>query len=320
MPISKSIQKTVQAVRKAKKILVVAHISPDGDTIGCLLALGLSFLQMGKKVTLLSQDGVPTRFQFLPGSELVLSESNEKSDVAIAVDCGGIGRIGRIRPTFLKAKTKIQIDHHDFGEPFGDIQVVEEEASAVGEIIYDLVRALRVEMTPAIATCLLVSIIVDTGAFRFSNLRPKTFDILSKLLKTGVNLQNLIEESYWQRSRAEAKLSGYSLSKSEFSKDGRVAWCFVTQKEFKQFGANIPDVDNVADDLRSIEGVKIAALFRETPKKTFRVSLRSSHGINVALVAKRFGGGGHHNSAGCFVRALESEKKKVIQALQELVS
>src|SRR3989338_3159263 len=150
-----NISKAVQAIRKAKKIIVASHVNPDGDTIGCLLALGHTLILMGKKVILLSQDGVPARFQFLPGSELILSHTAETAAVSIAVDCGSERQLGLVRIPFFKSKTTIQIDHHDFGNAFGKIQVLEEEASAVGEIVFELIKALKIEITPAIATCLL---------------------------------------------------------------------------------------------------------------------------------------------------------------------
>lgn len=312
-----SIQKAVQAIHKAKKVIVASHVNPDGDTIGCLLALGLAFISMGKKVILLSQDGIPARFQFLPGSELILSHTSETADVSIAVDCGSERQLGLVRIPFFKSKTTIQIDHHDFGNAFGKIQVLEEEASAVGEIVYELIKALHVEMTANIATCILTSIIVDTGSFRFSNIRPKTFDITSRLIKSGIDLKYLIEESYWKKSRSMAKLSGLCISQAHFSEEGAIAWSTVYQRDFKRFKAKLSDVDSVADDLRAIEGVKIAAVFRETESKRFRVSLRSSYGINVAQVAKIFGGGGHHNAAGCLVSI--SQREKLLQELGALL-
>ncbi len=316
--LEESVKKATQAIHKAKKIIVASHVNPDGDTIGCLLALGLSLIAMGKKVILLSQDGVPSRFQFLPGSELILSHTTEKADLAIAVDCGSRRQLGAIQLPFFRAKVTMQIDHHDFGNAFGKIQVLEEDAAAVGEIVYELIQSLKVEVTSAIAICLLTSIIVDTGSFRFSNVRPKTFDICSKLIKKGIDIQHLIEEAYWRKTRSMARLSGYCTSQTHFSDDGQVAWATVYQRDFRRFGAKLSDVDAVADDLRSIEGVKIAVLFRETEKKNYRVSLRSSYGINVAKVAKLFGGGGHHNAAGCAVPV--SQKEKLLQAVEALVS
>ncbi|PIU39863.1 MAG: hypothetical protein COT00_04725 [Candidatus Omnitrophica bacterium CG07_land_8_20_14_0_80_50_8] len=315
-----NISKAIKVIRNANKIIVVSHVNPDGDTIGCLLALGHTFILMGKQVVLLCQDSVPPRFQFLPGSELILTDTHETADVSVAVDCGSVTQLGSLRASFFRSKSTVQIDHHDFGDSFGKIQLVEEEATAVGEIVYELIKVLKVEITPAIATCLLTSIIVDSGSFRFTNIRSKTFDICSRLVRKGVDMQRLIEESYWKKSRSVAKLSGYAMMNASFSASGVVAWSTVYQNDFKRFGAHISDVDAVADDLRSIEGVKIAVVFRETEKKKFRVSLRSKYGINIANVAKNFGGGGHHNSAGCAIRNSEKDKANLLKDLEALVS
>ncbi len=309
----------VEVLKTAKKVMVVSHLNPDGDTLGCMLALGLALMQKGKQVSLVCQDAVPTRYQFLPGSELVRSECREKVDVAVAVDCGGVRQLGTSKQAFFKARTTLQVDHHDFGDPFGKIQIVDPEASAVGEIIYHLIEALKVEITPAIATCLLTSIIVDTGAFRFSNIRAKTFEICAQLAKKGVDLQHLIEGCYWVKSRSMALLSSHAMLSAKFSKDGSIAWAMVSQAAIRRYGAGLSDADSVADDLRSIENVKIAALFRETDRGHYRVSLRSKKGVQVALVAQRFGGGGHHNSAGCSITKSVSEMKKLLKALEELV-
>lgn len=311
-----NLQRAIRAIRSAKKVMVVSHVNPDGDTIGCQLALGLACLQMGKKVLLLSPHGMPTRYQFLPGSELVLSESDETADIAIAVDCGSRGQLGTAAKNYFKAKKTVQIDHHDFGASFGGIQLMDLEASAVGEIVYDLLRAMKIELTPAIAMCLLTSVIIDTGAFRFSNIRAKTFEVCSRLIKTGVDLRYLIEESYWTKSRSTLKLSSHALFSAEYSDDGSVVWSVIYQKDMKKFGAVISDADAVADDLRSVQGVKIAAVLRETEGGKFRASLRSKHGIHVGSLAEEFGGGGHHNSAGCLIK--KKDFPRLISRLKKL--
>ena len=312
--------KAANVLLAAKKVAIMAHLNPDGDTLGCQLALGLALLNRGQKVFFLCEDAVPTRLQFMPGSELIGDHQPGKVDVAVAVDCGSSKQMGSMEAVFFKAKNNIQVDHHDFGQAFGKIQVLDHEASAVGEIIYEIIRAMRSEITPAIATCLMTSIIIDTGAFRFSNIRPKTFEICARLSRTGVDIRHLIEEAYWIKSRPMALLSSRAILNARFLKDGAVAWAAVSQADIKKHGAGLSDADSVADDLRSIEGVKIAALFRETEKGNSRVSLRSKKGINVALVAKRFGGGGHHNSAGCRIRNSPVEKKKLLDALESLIS
>lgn len=317
---NQSLLTAASRIRSAKKILITGHIHPDGDTIGSLLALGLGLLDIGKRVVMVSPDGMPPRFQFLPGSELVLDDFVGRADLAIAVDCGSEKQLGQIKGAFHKARKTIQIDHHDFGDAFGEELVVDADAAAVGEIIYDLLVLLKAKITPAIATCLLTSIIVDTGSFRFSNIRSRTFAICADLLDKGVDLRYLIEESYWKKSVATARLEAAAISKMRFEMNGRLVWTLVRRNDFKKAAALPADVDGVADDLRSIEGVKIACVIREMPQGTYRVSLRSEAGYNVAKVAKRFGGGGHHNAAGCILKGANSNRDRLLKSLFEILA
>ena len=315
-----SLRTAASRIRSAKKILITGHIYPDGDTIGSLLALGLGLLDIGKRVVMVSPDGMPPRFQFLPGSELVLDDFVGRADLAIAVDCGSEKQLGEIKGAFHKARKTIQIDHHDFGDAFGEELVVDTDAAAVGEIIYDLLVLLKAKITPAIATCLLTSIIVDTGSFRFSNIRSRTFAICADLLNRGVDLRYLIEESYWKKSVATARLEAVAISKMRFEMNGKLVWTLVRQNDFKRAGGLMADVDGVADDLRSIEGVKVACVIRETEDGKYRVSLRSEIGYNVAKVAKRFGGGGHHYAAGCVLRGTKLQRDQLLKHLCEILA
>ena len=315
--LNRKIKDAATQILAADRILIASHINPDGDTIGCLLALGLGLLDLGKRVYMVSSDGVPPRFRFLPGSDLVLDTYKGKVDITIAVDCGSLRQLGPLAPIFQTARHSIQIDHHDFGEGFCKTMVVDHDAAAVGEIVYDLLKALKVTITPAIATGLLTSIIVDTGSFRFSNVRSRTLKISADLIDRGVDMKHLIEESYWKRSLSSIRLESLSVLNMKFECAGKVAWAVARQKDFKKENGQITDVDGVADALRSIHGVQVAALLRETPDGKYRVSMRSGHGINVGRAAQDFGGGGHHNSAGCTIRAL---KKDVTRLLKHLCS
>ncbi|MEI8344886.1 MAG: DHHA1 domain-containing protein, partial [Candidatus Omnitrophota bacterium] len=184
---------------------------------------------------------------------------------------------------------------------------------------YELLIQMKAVVTREIASCLLTSIIIDTGFFRFANIRPKTFDICSRLIKTGVELRELVEEAYWKKSVPTARLMGYCFSKVRLYDDGSIACADVSQRTLKRFKAKLSDLDNVADELRSIEGVRVAVLMRQTEKRSVRASLRSIGSLNVAGVAKQFGGGGHHNSAGCRLSDTPREKARFLAAVRELL-
>lgn len=302
-------------IKSADHVVIVGHVNPDGDTLGCVLALGLGLLHLGKRVVMVSPDGMPPKFQFLPGSDLILDDYKGKADVAIAVDCGSLKLLGRYARSFQSIRSTIQIDHHDFGEGFCQIMVVDPDAAAVGEIAYDLLKMLRIKITPAIATCLLTSIIVDTGSFRFSNVRGRTFRVCADLMERGVDLKYLIEEAYWKKSLATLRLEATTVENINFELNGKVVWTVVKQADLKKVDGLMADADGVTDALRSLEGVKVAALIRETETGTYRVSLRSAMGINVAKIAQVFGGGGHHNAAGCCLRATKRECDRLIALL-----
>lgn len=313
--LAKNIRIAAQKIHAADRILISSHVHPDGDTMGSLLALGLGLLSIDKNVVMVSPDGIPPRYRFLPGTELVLDHWEGKAGLAIAVDCGTIRQLGKFAKTFGQAADTIQIDHHDFADVFGKLLVADHSAAAVGEIIFDLLKALEIKVTPMIATCLLTSIIVDTGAFRFANVRSRTFRICADLLDRGVDLKYLLEEAYWKKSETTVKLEAVSVGRMKFERNGRVVWSYVPQTEFKRVHGVTSDVDGVADDLRSIDGVKIAALMRENEDGTCRVSLRSEAGINVARIAQVFGGGGHFNSAGCHMKNTKANRDKLVRIL-----
>jgi len=318
--LGRSLKTAAQKLLAAERILIASHIDPDGDTIGSLLALGLSLLSIDKQVVMVSPDGVPVRYQFLPGSGLVLNRLRGKIDVAVAVDCGSIKQLGPLKRVFQTTKTTFQIDHHDFADSFGLYLVADPNAAAVGEIVYDLIKLLGVRITPVIATCLLTSIIVDTGSFRFSNVRSRTFRICADLLDKGVDLKYLMEEAYWKKTETTVRLEAFCFRNMKFERNGKVVWALVKKSDFKKVNGMLADVDGVADDLRSIEGVKAAALFRESEKGLCRVSLRGAPGISVAKVAGRFGGGGHYHSAGCMIKNNKTNRDKLIKILCSLVS
>lgn len=315
----RDLKSAADRIRGAETVLIASHVNPDGDTIGSLLALGVGLLHLGKRVVMVSPDGMPARFQFLPASDLVLGDYRGRADVAVAVDCGCFKLLGSVGRAFRSARSTIQIDHHDFGEGFCDILAVDPEAAAVGEIVYDLLKLLGVKITPAIATCLLTSIIVDTGAFRFSNVRSRTFRICADLLEKGVDLKFLIEEAYWKKTLPTIRLEAKSVGNMRFEAGGKVVWTLVRRSQVERAGGMTADLDGAADVLRSIEGVRAAALLREEADGRLRVSLRSGLGVNVARIAQEFGGGGHHHAAGCTIRALASDRERLIELLREAV-
>jgi phosphoesterase RecJ-like protein len=237
----------------------------------------------------------------LPQVERIVKNLNKPVDLAIAVDVSNKEILGKAYNVFKKAKDILEIDHHDFRRPFGNIFLIDNKAAAVAELIYHLLENLEVSADKDIAQNLLTSIIVETDSFRLPNVRPQTFEICTKVMKQGVDFYKLVDTVFWSRRRQSVILSGISLARCKFMKNGRLAWSIVTQKDFDLVKGKDEDVDAVADEMRSIKGVEIVALFREKSKKDLRVSLRSKNKINIAVIAEHYHGGGHFDVAGCTI-------------------
>lgn len=313
------LQKAAHAIRKADSILLASHVNPDGDTIGCMLALGSAFSRMGKKVVMLNQDGVPARFRILEGSGSVRRRYDRGADLAIAVDCGTLERLGTSAWPFKLSKQVMQIDHHDVGVPFGTIRLVDPEAAAVGEIVYELLKELKAPVTRDMAVCLLTSIIVDTCAFTTPSVQSHAFRVCGELLAKGVDFMSLVERIFWKPSVAATRLIGVCLTRARHVQKGRLVWTSAGWRDFARYGVDSSEIDGVVEELRTIEGVQVAVLFREEKNGKVRVSMRSRNSLNVARVAQAFGGGGHHDAAGCQIPAGAGSRRKLLKRLEALV-
>ncbi|MFA5145806.1 MAG: DHH family phosphoesterase [Candidatus Omnitrophota bacterium] len=291
----------VRCIKRARTIAVAGHVNPDGDSIGSLLSLGLGLEKLGKRVYMVSSDGVPKKYATLPGARRIITDTDRKVDLAIAVDCSNREILGRAFRIFERAGEILEIDHHDFRRPFCDVCFIEPRAGAVGEMIYILLKKLRAPITPSVAQSLMTSIIVETSSFRLPGVRPFTFEACNDLIRKGVNFYKLVDTVFWSMSRESVILSGICLARCKFIKRGKVVWSHIGIKDFKAVRGKDEDVDAVADDMRAIKGVDIAVLFREKDRETIRVSLRSKHRINIAKIAEYYGGGGHFDVAGCSI-------------------
>ena len=293
--------KARDSIMAAEEIAISGHTNPDGDSIGSLLSLGLALEGLGKRVYMISYDRVPQRYRKLPGAARIIKRLDRPVDLAISVDCSNKEILGRAYGVFARANKILEIDHHDFRRPFGDVVYVDDKAAAVGEMIYTLLKKLRITLTKEIAYNLMTSIIVETSSFRLPNVRPYTFEVCTDLIRSGVSFYDLVDMIFWSRTKESAMLSGLCLARSRFLKGGRIVWSIITKKDFARIKGRDEDVDAAPDEMRAIKKVDIAILFRENGKNTLRVSLRSKDNINVASIAERYGGGGHFDVAGCTI-------------------
>ncbi|MFA6321488.1 MAG: DHH family phosphoesterase [Candidatus Omnitrophota bacterium] len=303
------------SINAARDIAISGHINPDGDSIGSLLSLGLGLEKLGKRVYMISCDGIPQRYKNLPGASRIIRKLDKSVDLAISVDCGNKEILGKTYEVFARASEILEIDHHDFRRPFGDVCYVDGSAAAVGEMIYVLLKKLRVPITKDVAHNIMTSIIVETSSFRLPNVRPFTFKVCTDLVASGVEFYKLVEMIFWSRTKQSAILSGMCLARSKFLKNDRIAWSIIRKSDFNRFKGKHEDVDAAPDELRTIKKVDIAVLFRENGKDALRVSLRSKASINVASIAERYGGGGHFDVAGC---TIPNSPKSIMEFLKHV--
>lgn len=309
-------EKTLEALRNAKSVVIGSHVNPDGDAIGSTLALGSALEHFGKKVVMYNRDRIPDNLKFLEGSEKIVQViPDETFDVAVMVDCASKDRAGE---PLVKAKIKgpsIAIDHHRIDDIEVDIPCLDESAASAGEVILRLVEKMNAPMTSAMAMSIYCTLVVDTGFFRYSNTTERILRVASDLVAKGANpwvVAMNLEESY---SLSRFRLLARSLDTLEVSEDGRYASMEVTQKMVSEAGAEIQISEEFAGIPRSIKSVKVSALFREIQQGKIRISLRSKEDIDVSVIAGKFGGGGHPFASGCTINGTIAHAKKVIQEI-----
>ncbi|MFA5271652.1 MAG: DHH family phosphoesterase [Candidatus Omnitrophota bacterium] len=309
----KNLKAAAKSIKEAKTIAISSHINPDGDSIGSLLSLGLGLESIGKRVFMLSEDGVPKKYRKLYGAGRIKRTTNKKCDLAIAVDCGTKELLGgNFEKIFKQAKKTLEIDHHEFRMPFGNVSLIDTNAAAVGELIFLLLRELKIKITKHIAESILTSLIVETDSFRLPKVKAFTFKVCECLVDSGVDYYKLADMIFWSKNKKAAILSGICLSRCKFLSNGRLAWSIIHKNDFNKIKGEDEDVDTVADEMRTIQGVKITVFFREKSNNFFRVSLRSKGKINVAKLAESYGGGGHFDVAGC---RIPNSKKAISELL-----
>ncbi|HHY92290.1 MAG TPA: bifunctional oligoribonuclease/PAP phosphatase NrnA [Firmicutes bacterium] len=306
-----------EAIRRAREALLFCHVDPDGDAIGSLLGLGLALTPTGCRVTLVSPDGVPPNYAFLPGAEQVQRAAvpPETGSVVIVLDCGDLGRLGPAREAVARHPRIVNIDHHPTNDRFGTYNLVDPSAAATAELVLALLEELQLALTLPVATCLYTGLYTDTGGFRYENTRPRVHRAAERLLEVGVKPWEVADSVYNTKPLAQILLLREALGRLELSADGRIAWMSLPQDVLARCG--IQETDGLIDYPRMIAGVEIAMLLRETEEGAVRVGFRSRR-VDVSRLALRFGGGGHVRAAGCTVPGpLAAAEKAVLAAAAE---
>ncbi len=287
---------TLRTFFESQHVLISSHMRPDPDAIGSVLTLREAVLECGGRPVCILEDGCPVRCKSLFGAEnLLVARDAHGIDLfhdAIIVDSGNRDRIGDVEKFLAKNARIANLDHHISNSRFGNLNLVDTDAAASGELLFEILTAMKVSITKTMATNMLAGLLTDTGRFRHSNTSPTSLRVAASLVEAGAPLSQLTEQLYFTIPADDLRSTAQILSTLELHAAGRISTMFVDRDYV------VEDPDNLVDLGRAIEGVEVAVLFSEMSDERIRVSLRSRSKVNVSAIAESFGGGGHERAAG----------------------
>lgn len=307
------LQEAAEFIRANDDFLVVSHIHPDGDAAGSTFAVGWMLTALGKRFTLMNEGHMPEKYKYMAAGQLPIIDYEASAGAiqetfthVISVDCADFSRMGSVSKLFAEHVQLLNIDHHATNDRFGNCNLVVDHAAATVEVLYDLCSVMQIPFTHELNVCIYSGLLTDTGGFRYSNASPKVMQIAADMLQRGVKGHELAEHLLEKLSYPQISLIKSSLSTLSFAHNNQVAWLSVTLSDLEQSGASNEDLDGLVNYPRNVEGVEVGLLFKER-EDIVKVSLRSNGKVDVAQVAKSFGGGGHMRAAGCAVKGTLSE-------------
>ncbi|MFZ3100986.1 MAG: bifunctional oligoribonuclease/PAP phosphatase NrnA [Desulfitobacteriaceae bacterium] len=316
---SNSLPEMITELRKAPQVALFSHVSPDGDCMGSMLALGLALEKLNKQIYFFNPDPVPPYLAFLPGVNRVNSTLPVIwPEVLVFVDCTDIERTSLTTQDLPIESIVLNLDHHISNSSFGHINVIDPQASASGEMVLTLIEELGVELDKEIATNLYTAIVTDTGSFQYSNTTAQTHRVVAKLIDQKIELETIHSSLFDQKPLAHLKLLQRALASLQLFSDGQIALMILSNQDFIECGAGENLSEGLVNYARTIEGVEVAILIRERDSMSVKVALRSNLWLNVNEVAAIFQGGGHKRAAGCSLKlSLAEAQVVVLKAVQE---
>ncbi len=305
----------LNAINNSLCPLIITHVNPDGDTLGCASAMK-SFI--GDKADILIQIednfNFPSSYAFLPyiNNAKNLLNVEDKYDLVIALDIASKDRmIGKAGEIFNKAENTIAIDHHKTNKGYAKLNHIRGGISSTGEVLYDLFQELKIEITKQMAIGLYAAILTDTGCFKYESTTSHTFEIASKLSEIGINTSQIADLCYTNKPKNLILFQNNLVSNAKFCIDDKIAYTLISEEILKKYNAKDEYTEGICETLRSVKNVEIAFVLKET-KNGVKVSIRTKE-LDATKIAQKFNGGGHKRAAGCTI------KLKLNQALEALL-
>ena len=316
----------VEAIRAAHDIALISHVTPDADALACLGALWLALPELGKYPHLVLPEGTVSRqLQYLvrfAGLKTAHSDDVRNCDLIVALDTAKDQRLNEHgHVAALTSIPILNIDHHATNTRFGRWNWIVGHASSTSELVYDVLKALGCQVTPTIATLLYAGIHTDTQGFSLSNTSAYSLKVGHELALAGARVAEVCERMHRSRSRGEFELLSTVYRNTRVSPDGRLAWSSATYQEITATGCQAADIDAQVEIPRAIEGIAVAILFTEGEPGKVRMNFRGERGVPVLELATKFGGGGHHASAGARMSGtLQEVMDRILPAALEFVA
>lgn len=315
------LSQVVELIENKHNFAITTHVRPDGDGIGSSLGLFWLLRSLGKQAEVICSDGIPATYLSLPGADEIIYIKEivrEDYDAVFVMECSDIDRPAIIN---LDKQFVVNIDHHATSEHFGSVNWIDPTASAVGEMIYNLCKAIGGRISREIAECLYMALVTDTGSFHFPNTTDRTLKVASELVKAGVKPAKISEAVYNSYPWSRIELMSKVLATVKRDPSGRVAWMRQTLDMRLSTGMMDGDNNGFVNIPLSAREILASVYMREVTPNFFRVSLRSKGNINVARVAEQFGGGGHKNAAGLRIEGDWNEcERRIIEAVIDAVN
>lgn len=312
----------VELILKSDKINIIAHEDEDADSVGSCFAMKLALESLGKEANCYFSAPVEKRNMFMGDIYAVFDENADYSaDLCICLDCGDIKRIGNRIKVFESAKNTLSIDHHETNSRFADVNFVDAEASATGEILYVLFCKMGIGIDKEIAKNLYCAISADTGSFKYSNVTPKTMQIAGELILTGIDHAEISRRLHDMEDIEVIKCKSELMQNIESYFDGRLAIVTADDALFEKYGITERESGDIVNIARAVRGCEIAVSIRELADKV-KISFRSNGEKSVSQIAMSFGGGGHAKASGAKItdKSAAEVKKDIIEAIGELLN
>ncbi len=288
------------ALRRAKSVVVCAHVRPDGDAIGSVLGLTLALRELGVAAvpTLADDRSAPETYSWLPGHALYVAAAQlEAPDVFVALDTPNPERLGVARTLAENARTLVIMDHHPDAQEYGTVHAFDSSAAATGQLVWRLLRTLDARPSRDVALCCYAALLTDTGRFAFQNTNAVALRDAAEMLDAGVDPAETARLIYQNRSLASLAIEACAMARLTVANSGRVAYTWLTDEDFEATGARPEEAEHLPEAVRSVEGTEVALLLRQKGTEV-RGNLRAKGSFDVGSIARRFDGGGHAAAAG----------------------